>query len=92
MAAALVIAVMSTSSREVIWGGRIMGAQIRAQSARETAQKANREADQQKRPKPGMEAMVARPAITDDRPMPQGRSKLARGGMQSLEDTGKGGR
>ena len=76
MAAALVIAVMSTKSREVIWGGRIMGAQIRAQSARETAQKANREADQQ-RPKPGMEAMVARPAITDDRPMPQGRSKLA---------------
>ena len=36
---------MSTKSREVIWGGRIMGAQIRAQGAREAAQKANREAD-----------------------------------------------
>ena len=28
----------------------------------------------------------ARPAITDDRPMPQGPSKLARGGMQSMQD------
>ena len=36
---------MSTKSREVIWGGRIMGAQIRAQGAREAAQKAAREAD-----------------------------------------------
>jgi len=26
---------MSTKSREVIWGGRIMGAEIRAQGARE---------------------------------------------------------
>ena len=31
---------MSTKSREVIWGGRIMGADIRAKSAREAAQKA----------------------------------------------------
>ena len=36
---------MSTKSREVIWGGRIMGAEIRAQGARENAQKAVREAD-----------------------------------------------
>ena len=36
---------MSTKSREVIWGGRIMGAEIRAQGAREAAQKATREAD-----------------------------------------------
>jgi len=36
---------MSTKSREVIWGGRIMGAQMRAKGAREAAQKANREAD-----------------------------------------------
>ena len=36
---------MSTKSREVIWGGRIMGADIRARSAREAAQKAIREAD-----------------------------------------------
>ncbi|WP_456627706.1 hypothetical protein [Bradyrhizobium sp. URHC0002] len=36
---------MSTKSREVIWGGRILGAEIRAQGAREAAQKASREAD-----------------------------------------------
>src|SRR6185369_14151728 len=36
---------MSTKSRQVIWGGRIMGAQIRAQGAREAAKKAAREAD-----------------------------------------------
>lgn len=36
---------MSTKKREVIWGGRIMGAEICAQSARKAAQKAAREAD-----------------------------------------------
>jgi hypothetical protein len=36
---------MSTKSREVIRGGRIMGAEIRAQGARDAAQKANREAN-----------------------------------------------
>ncbi len=36
---------MSTKSREVIWGGHIMGADIHAKAARETAQKAIREAD-----------------------------------------------
>ena len=36
---------MSTKTREVIWGGRILGAEIRAQGAREAARKANREAD-----------------------------------------------
>ena len=36
---------MSTKSREVIWGGQIMGAEIHAKSAREAAQKAAREAD-----------------------------------------------
>jgi hypothetical protein len=36
---------MSTKSREVIWGGQIMGAEIRAKSAREAAQKAARDAD-----------------------------------------------
>ena len=36
---------MSTKSREVIWGGRIMGADIRARSAREAAQRAAVEAD-----------------------------------------------
>jgi hypothetical protein len=36
---------MSTKSREVIWGGTIMGAKMRARHAREAAQKAAREAD-----------------------------------------------
>jgi hypothetical protein len=36
---------MSTKSREVIWSGRIIGAEIRAQGARKAAQKAAREAD-----------------------------------------------
>jgi hypothetical protein len=36
---------MSTKAREVIWGGRIMGANIHAKAAREDARKAIREAD-----------------------------------------------
>jgi len=36
---------MGTKSREVIWGGQIMGAKIHARHAREEAQKAAREAD-----------------------------------------------
>jgi hypothetical protein len=36
---------MSTKSRQTIYGGAIMGAKIRAQSAREAAKKAIREAD-----------------------------------------------
>jgi hypothetical protein len=40
-----VMAVMGTKSREVIYGGRIIGAKIRADGAREAARKAVREAD-----------------------------------------------
>ena len=36
---------MSTKNRQVIWGGQIMGAEIRARQAREEARKAAREAD-----------------------------------------------
>ena len=36
---------MSTTSRQTIYGGRIIGAEIRAQGARKAAQKAIREAD-----------------------------------------------
>jgi hypothetical protein len=36
---------MSTKSRQTIYGGRIMGAKIRAEGAREAAKKAIREAD-----------------------------------------------
>jgi hypothetical protein len=36
---------MGTKSREVIWGGQIMGAEIHARHAREEARRAAREAD-----------------------------------------------
>jgi len=36
---------MSTKKREVIWGGRIMGADMRAETARQEARKAARAAD-----------------------------------------------
>jgi hypothetical protein len=37
--------VMSTKSREVIWGGKIIGAKVRAEGARKRAAEATREAD-----------------------------------------------
>jgi hypothetical protein len=40
-----VVRAMSTRTREVIWGGRIMGADMRAQTARQEARKAARAAD-----------------------------------------------
>ena len=40
-----VMPAMSTKSRDVIYGGRIIGARLRAQRAREAARKAIREAD-----------------------------------------------
>jgi hypothetical protein len=40
-----VMALMGSKSRAVIYGGRIIGARIRAEGAREAAQKAVREAD-----------------------------------------------
>jgi hypothetical protein len=39
------MAAIGSKSREVIYGGRIIGARIRAEGAREAAQKAVREAD-----------------------------------------------
>ena len=36
---------MSTKSREVIWGGRIVGAKMRAETARKAAKEAVRKAD-----------------------------------------------
>ena len=36
---------MSTKSRQYIWGGRIMGAQMKAERAREEAKRAIRAAD-----------------------------------------------
>jgi hypothetical protein len=67
---------MSTKSREVIYGGRIIGAKIRAEGAREAAQKAVREAD-----RAAAELLVdpdgspwrTGAAVSDGRAMPQRR-------------------
>ena len=40
-----VIVAMSTKTRQVIWGGKIMGAELRAQCTREAARKAIRDAN-----------------------------------------------
>jgi len=56
---------MSTKKREVIWGGRIMGADMRAQTARQEATKAARAADRaeaEARGRPAWKAMVVRPS------------------------------
>jgi hypothetical protein len=41
---------MSTKSRQTIYGGRIIGAKIRAESARKRAVEAAREADRRNHP------------------------------------------
>ena len=71
---------MSTKSREVIWGGQIMGADIRARQAREDAQKAAREANRAEAHAWSLRMegyMEGRAAVSDDRPMPQRRAGLA---------------
>jgi hypothetical protein len=81
---------MSTKSREVIWGGQIMGAEIHARHAREEARKAAREADRAEA-RGGMVAADgrlwrARAAVANDRAMYPRRPGLARGRMQALRD------
>jgi hypothetical protein len=63
-AKAAVIAAMSTKKREVIWGGRIMGADMRAQMARQEASKAARAADRAEAEagRSAWKAMAARPS------------------------------
>jgi len=67
-------------ARDVIWGGRIMGANMRAKEARERAQEAVREADRAE-----AEAWSVRmegyggPAVPYDRPAYQRRLGLAGG-------------
>jgi hypothetical protein len=83
---------MGTKSREVIWGGQIMGAEIRARQAREESQKAAREADRAEARAwslrmEGYGGPCA--AVANDRPMPERRPGLARGGMQPLQDPGE---
>jgi hypothetical protein len=77
----------STKSRGVIYGGRIIGAKIRAAGAREAAQKAVRAADRAE-----VESMVdpdgglwrASAALPDHRSMPRWRVGLARSRVQPL--------
>jgi len=83
---------MSTKSREVIWGGQIMGADIRARQAREDAQKAAREADRAEAHAWSLRMEgyggPAQPSPSIG-PMPQRRHGLARGRMQSLQEAGE---
>jgi hypothetical protein len=81
---------MSTKNRQVIWGGQIMGAMIRARQAREDARKAAREADRAE-----VHGMVladgrlwrTRAAKPNNRPMPERRLRLAGDRMLSMQDT-----
>lgn len=71
---------MSTKSREVIWRGQIMGAEIRARHAREEAKKDAREAD---RTEAGSEVAAdrrlwrPRPALPNHRLMYPRRHRVA---------------
>jgi hypothetical protein len=73
------MAAMGSKSREVIYGGHIIGARIRAEGAREAAEKAVREAD-----RAAARAMVdpdggpwrTGAAVANDRAMPQRRLHL----------------
>lgn len=82
---------MSTKTREVIWGGRIMGAKMRAETARQEARKAARAADRAEAEAWSlrMEAMGASTAKPNDRPRPERRLRLAGDRMLPLQDTGK---
>ena len=80
-------ATMSTKSRQTIYGGAIMGADIRAKSAREAAKKAAQEADRAE-----AEAWSVRdgrlrrnrPALANGRAMPKRGPRLVRGRVQPL--------
>jgi hypothetical protein len=83
---------MSAKSREVIYGGQIIGARIRAQGAREAAKKAVGEADRAAAESWSiqMEALWRpRAAVANDRPMHQRRLWLATGQVPSLRDGGQ---
>jgi hypothetical protein len=65
-----VMAAMGSKSREVIYGGRIIGAKIRAEGAREAAQKADRAAAESL-VDPDGSLWGTGAAVTDHRAMPQ---------------------
>jgi hypothetical protein len=79
---------MSSKSREVIWGGRIMGADVHAKAAREIAQKAIRKADRAEADAWSVRMVgyggPAQPSPTIAQC--QWQTVLARGRMQSLQD------
>jgi hypothetical protein len=71
---------MSTKKREVIFGGRIMGAKIRAEHARELAKKAQRDADRaEAEPVVDQDGSLWRPsaAVADHCSMPQRQARMA---------------
>ena len=73
----------------MIYGGRIKGAEIRAERAREAAKKAIREADRAEAEAWSIRIEGIRRAgvtIADDRAMSERRPGLARGRMPSLQD------
>jgi hypothetical protein len=83
---------MSTKTRQVIWGGKIMGVEMRAAGAREAAQKAIREADRaEAEGVVGAHGRLRRTgaAVTDHWPISKWWAGLAGGRMPSLQDAGK---
>lgn len=87
-AKAAVIPAMSTKKREVIRGGRIMGANIRAKSAREAAQKAVRARAESLSLGDGR-LWRARSARSNNRAVHQWWPRLAQGRMQLMQDAGE---
>jgi hypothetical protein len=81
-----VMAAMGSKSREVIYGGRIIGARSRAEGAREAAQKAGREADRAGGAMADPDGSPGRTgaAVAKDRTMSQRGLWLATGQMPSL--------
>ena len=63
---------MSTKSREVIYGGQIIGAKKRAVAARKRATDAAREADPAAAELWSIQMEVTGAAVANNRPMPQG--------------------
>ena len=85
-----VIPTMSTKTRDVMWGGRVMGADMRAQTAHQEARKAARAAD-----RADAEAWSIRmegyggPAKPNYRSMPERRLRLAGDRVLPLQDKGE---
>ena len=82
---------MTTKSREVIWGGGVMGAKMRAETARKAAKEAIQKADRAE-----VEAWSIRWKVTAGLRSRRGRlvsaltaGWLAAGRMQSLQDEGE---